>query len=127
MRRLGIWAASERVLASSENFCPASEDWAGHTVVDGNNGWVEYSIPEITEQGSYELLIQYNAEEGRPLKLTVNDEIVTENAADGTTGTWKDKSMAREDKYGPFALAAGGSNKFRLDTDACFPHLVGSA
>ena len=57
----------------------------------------------------------------------MNDEIVTETAADGATGTWKDKSMAREDKYGPFALAAGDENKFRLDTDGYFPHLVGSA
>ena len=117
------WLSKVAITSSSKNFTRSSSSYSGHTTVNGRNGWVEYAI-DIPVTGRYHLNVKYNSKESRPLKLIINKTTVCSKFANGTTGTWSEKYKARKDCYGPFEMTKG-RNILRLETEGCFPHLLG--
>ncbi|WP_144997878.1 DUF1553 domain-containing protein [Polystyrenella longa] len=47
----------------------------------------EYDV-EIPQEGKYAMFLQYAAHQSRPLKISVNGEVIKETAADQVTGSW---------------------------------------
>ena len=89
------WAAHDNITAKAAN---AVVNHAGHTLVDGTGGFYEYTFL-VNPGGWGDLFIAYNAQDSRPLQVTVNGVEAGEEVA-GVTGTWEDVRKAREDLTG---------------------------
>jgi len=104
-----------------KHFRPGDARWGGHSIVEGTHGWVEYTIENEAARSAM-IAIEFNAKDSRPLQLTLNNQLVCDDFATGTTGTWKDQKMLRWHEVGPFDFPIGTS-VLRLSTDGFFPHL----
>lgn len=108
---------------ASDNFRGASTEWAGHSIMEGPKGFIEYEF-EVPEPCSVSVRAQYNAKHARPLTLSINHTTLSEAFANGVTGTWKDASKLQwSESVGPVRVPAGVS-VLRLEGAAFFPHLM---
>lgn len=82
---------------------------------------VEYDI-NLTEGLVYRLQGLVAAAEARPVRVSVNGRLVTENAFTGTTASWNETAAQWMDG-GEITLNAG-RNILRLERHPFFPHLV---
>jgi cytochrome c553 len=80
----------------------------------------EWDIP-VSEAGKYLLEIRYAAEEARPMKLIVNDIVVSDNIAGSVTGGWKPDAQRWEPQM--IVALAAGVNRVRLERGGAAPHL----
>lgn len=80
----------------------------------------EYEL-EIPEAGRYQFEIRYAAASARPLKLSINDQLVKQSAAGEVTGSWYPKSQKW--KVEGIYQFSKGINKIRLESKNPFPHI----
>ena len=89
-----------------------------------NNGTLpniaEYEI-DLPKSGLYQFEIRYAAAGARPVRLSVNNQIVKKQAAGDVTGSWYPQSQkwAVEGIY----QFQQGKNKIRLESKNPFPHI----
>lgn len=75
----------------------------------------------VADDCTYDVFIEYAAEVGRPIKISANGHLVTENGCNNTTGGW-DSGFQKWEKQGEL-FAAKGYNKLVLERGAPFPHI----
>tara|TARA_R110002111_G_scaffold227346_1_gene288849 strand:- start:105614 stop:108949 length:3336 start_codon:yes stop_codon:yes gene_type:complete len=80
----------------------------------------EYEI-ELPESGLYQLEIRYAAADARPVELSINDQLVKNDAAGEVTGSWYPKSQ--QWKVEGFYQFKQGKNKVHLESKIPFPHI----
>ena len=108
---------------AAENFKAESKQWGGHSIVDGKNGWVEY---EFTAEAACQAVVavKFNAEDARPLVLSLNDTQVCSDFASGVTGSWQNSDKLTWGEASVPCSVATGTNVLRLETKGFFPHLM---
>lgn len=75
----------------------------------------------VPEAGNYLLEIRYAAEESRPMRLLVNDVLISKEVAGSITGGWKPDAQQWE----PQAIISlpAGVNRIKLEQSNAAPHL----
>ena len=81
---------------------------------------VEFDVT-VAEAGTYTLHMRYAAQQSRPGKLFVNDQLINEAATGSVTGTWYPDTQ-KWHLEGTFALNAG-ANVFKFDWATPTPHI----
>lgn len=82
---------------------------------DEENG---FAIWNVTESGTYWVFCQMTAEEARPLCLSVNDVLISNDICNGVTGTWENDGLAWF-HFGPFDL----EGSLKVHTEEYWPHV----
>lgn len=90
-----------------------------HTV-QGGEQQVSWEL-EVLEAGLHEIQIRYTALESRPMKLFLNDGLITEKALANTTGTWSVEGL-RWESLGSHEFSVG-KHQLKLVGGASVPHL----
>jgi len=80
----------------------------------------EYEV-EVPKSGLYQFEIRYAAAASRPVQLSINDQLVKNNAAADVTGSWYPKSQ--QWKVEGFYQFIQGKNKIHLESKIPFPHI----
>jgi hypothetical protein len=80
----------------------------------------EYTFP--SEDGCvYDLFIEYAAQDARPIKISLNDIVISINACGTTTGGWYEKDQKWQSL--PRVYAKEGQNHLTLSSGSPFPHI----
>ena len=90
-----------------------------HTVQGGEQK-VSWEL-EVLEAGLHEIQIRYTALESRPMKLYLNEELITEKALGETTGTWSLEGL-RWESLGQHEFTVG-HHQLKLVGGNAVPHL----
>ncbi len=76
---------------------------------------------DFSKAGKYEMFIQYASEGSRPVRVTLNETILQENALAATTGGWADPNWV--DLTMGMVNVKQGINTIEFFTEHYFPHI----
>jgi hypothetical protein len=107
---------------ASDNYTSASSKFNGHSIVNGQHGWVEFEVNNTTPCTAI-VALQYNSKSSRPLNLSVNASLLETNFASGITGSWSKREKLMWEESSPVVIPSGCTT-LRLESEGFFPHLM---
>lgn len=94
-------------------------------VITNNSGADQENLAEFTFElpggCAYKLEVEYAAAESRPVDITFNDRLVTENGLPGVTGGWGPSDQKWQHQCD--ITSVEGDNKLRFHRTSVFPHI----